>query len=234
MSTNRTVRRRPPKLAALFGVLAALAAVLIAPAGLAQPVTEPDAKPNPHASLPRTISEWNLQIAGRQRVALKGYDPVAYFPEGGGKAERGLQNLNVNYRGLTYYFTTIENRDRFAKNPNRYEPAYGGWCAWAMSKGDKTNIDPKSFIVRGDRLFVFYKGLFGDTRKDWLRGNHENLSRRADASWQRMAGEGPRRFPILPDEPEETENDSDADDGEDAANDEEAGTGPVVEPTPGG
>lgn len=220
--------------AMLCGLCVLAASLFVAPHAGAQPLAEGDAAPDPFVRLTRTISEWNLQISGRSRIGLKGFDPVSYFPEGGGEPVRGEPNFSVSYRAVTYFFKTIENRDRFADNPNRYEPAFGGWCAWAMSRGDKTDIDPNSFIVRDDRLYVFYKGLFGDTRKDWLRGNHDQLSQKADANWRSISDEGPRRFPVLPDEPEEAEGDANTTVEADADDEADPAVGPVVDPDDGG
>ncbi|MEM9166462.1 MAG: YHS domain-containing (seleno)protein [Planctomycetota bacterium] len=142
----------------------------------------------------RTIEEWNLE--GRSRLALKGYDPVGYFPEGGGKAKKGSDRYTLTHRGVTYRFASAANRDLFRAAPDRYEPAYGGWCAWAMTRGTKTEVDPKNFIVKNDRLFVFYKGLFADTRDDWRKGNHASLARRADDNWRDISEEEPRRVQL--------------------------------------
>ncbi|MEM8757016.1 MAG: YHS domain-containing (seleno)protein [Planctomycetota bacterium] len=167
---------------------------LAAAAGTIQ-AQQPEQSPSAEAEPVRNISEWNLTNRSRP-LALRGYDPVAYFPEGGGKAKRGNERISVNYRGVNYNFTSREHRALFTANPSRYEPAYGGWCAWAMSTGGKTEIDPKNYIVKNDRLFVFYKGFFADTRKDWLKGNHSSLANKADGHWRDIAGEEPRRSPV--------------------------------------
>jgi len=110
----------------------------------------------------RNISEWD--IPARSRLAIDCYDPVAYFPEGGGTPLRGKSNLQYEYGGVRYQFATAENLRRFKNNPARYEPAHGGWCSWAMIDGEKTEANPESFIVKDDRLFLFYDGAWGDTR----------------------------------------------------------------------
>lgn len=142
--------------------------------------------------LHRDISEWDLP---RNSLAIKGYDPVAYFPEGGSKATKGSKKITAEYRGVTYRFKTEANKETFLANPTRYEPAHGGWCSWAMTEGDKTEPDPKNFIVKGDRLFLFYKGLFGDTKKSWEKTDHETSANEADASWKDISGEEKREVP---------------------------------------
>jgi YHS domain-containing protein len=135
------------------------------------------------------LKHWNLSKKG---LALEGYDPVAYFPDHGGKATEGSEKITTTHRGVTYRFATEENRKAFLEKPARYEPTYGGWCAWAMSqnkggKGEKVDIDPESFTVENDRLFVFYDGFWADTRKDWKEnGGAPKLAAQGDGNWARM------------------------------------------------
>lgn len=152
----------------------------------------------------RNIKEWNLPHS-KAKLAIKGYDPVAYFPEGGGKPAKGSAKCSTEYKGVEYRFTSAEHRETFLANPDRYEPAHGGWCSWAMISGDKTEPDPKSFIVKDDRLFLFYDGLFGDTRAQWLKTDHDTSAAAADAQWKAMSGESARREPEkAPAKPEDT------------------------------
>ena len=74
-------------------------------------------------------------------VGIKGYDPVAYFTQN--KAVKGSKANAVAYHGVTYYFVSASTKDEFKKNPAKYEPQYGGWCAYAMGKdGAKVEVDP--------------------------------------------------------------------------------------------
>lgn len=136
----------------------------------------------------RDVSHYNLQ---RGKPANGGYDPVAYFPEGGGKPKQGRKEHAFVYRGATWWFATPENMAAFQKDPRRYEPAYGGWCAYAMGKtGEKVEVDPKSFRIQGGRLFLFYKSFFNDTRSSWIE-DETTLLPKADANWRRTSGEAP-------------------------------------------
>jgi len=136
----------------------------------------------------RNISEWNIS---KKKLAASGYDVVAYFPEGGSTPRKGKKKIHSTYRGVVYRFSSEEHKAIFEKNPYRYEPAYGGWCAWAMSKGSKTEINPKTFIVKNDRLFLFYNGLFGNTKTDWKKGDHLSLMTLADMEWNSISKENP-------------------------------------------
>ena len=128
----------------------------------------------------------------KANLAIKGYDPVAYFKEGGNKATKGKKSISTNYKSVTYYFSSESNKELFLKNPARYEPAYGGWCAWAMSNGSKTEVNPKTYIVKDGRLYLFYNGVWGNTKKDWEKGDHAQLSSSADSEWKDISGESPR------------------------------------------
>lgn len=139
----------------------------------------------------RTTSEWDLPK--RTKLAIKGYDPVAYFPEGGGKAKKGSKNFEHTHKGVTYRFASREHLELFKQAPNRYEPAHGLWCSWAMTSGDKTEPNPKTFIVKDDRLFLFYDGFFGNTKNDWLKGDHKKLAEQADREWLKISREEKRQ-----------------------------------------
>lgn len=130
----------------------------------------------------RDVSQHNL---GKDGLALGGFDPVAYFPEGGGRALKGLPEHEVIHGGVRYRFASEQNRAIFAKKPAKYEPQYGGWCAYAMASGEKVEIDPKAFVVAGDELFVFEKGLVVDSRKKWLK-DAAKLEPRANAAWAKL------------------------------------------------
>ncbi len=137
----------------------------------------------------RNPAKWNTEKSSR--LAIDGYDPVAYFPEGGGKPQRGDEKIIASADGVTYRFANTKNRDLFHANPSRFQPAFGGWCAWAMLDGEQVEIDPKSFIVKGDRLLLFYNGFFADTRSKWIKGDHAAESAKADAAWKKLSGESP-------------------------------------------
>ncbi len=141
------------------------------------------------ADPPRTPSEWNL---GKDKLAIQGYDPVAYFPEGGGVATKGDPAITTERGGVVYRFATAAHRDAFLAHPARYEPAHGGWCSYAMLEGDKVQVDPKSFLVKDDRLFLFYKGFLGDTRAKWLKGDPAAEAKTADTMWKKISGEDAR------------------------------------------
>ena len=122
----------------------------------------------------------------KQGLALSGYDPVAYFPEGGGKPAKGDAKITLTQGGVTWRFASEEHRKLFEASPKKYEPAYGGWCAWAMASGDKVEVDPTSFLIEEGRLQVYYDSFFADTRKKWLKETGAVLRPKADAAWKKI------------------------------------------------
>lgn len=172
-------------------VLSALALlpVYIAVAQSSQPASSAST-----AAQVRAVKDWNLPKAkGTDApLAIQGYDPVAYFPEGGGKATEGSKSIATTYQGVQYRFATTANRDLFLADPAKYEPAHGGWCSWAMKEGDKVEVDPKSFIVQDGRLFLFYNGTWGNTRAKWLKLDHAKAASEADTQWKKLSGEEAR------------------------------------------
>jgi peroxiredoxin Q/BCP len=132
---------------------------------------------------PAAVQHYNL---GSDKVAISGYDPVAYFTQG--KAIKGRKEISASHRGVTYYFASEEDRKLFAGAPEKYVPTYGGWCATAMAKGEKVEIDPTNFKVTNGRLFLFFKAFYANAIKDWNK-DEPNLSVKADANWKKLSGE---------------------------------------------
>jgi len=120
-------------------------------------------------------------------VALGGFDPVAYFPEGGGKAAKGFVKRDYKHDGVTYRFASDANRDRFKANPEKYTPAYNGWCAWAMAElNAKVDVEPTAYEIYNGKLYVFYDHADLNTHALWLKNPKEMISR-ADANWTMLA-----------------------------------------------
>ena len=117
-------------------------------------------------------------------IAIAGYDPVAYFKQG--KAIKGDKKYSVLANGILYYCSSESNKASFLSNHISYEPQYGGWCAYAMGeKGEKVQIDPESFKVVNNKLYLFYYSVFNDTRKDW-NSNETQLKSKADNNWKKI------------------------------------------------
>ncbi|MGZ5247416.1 MAG: YHS domain-containing (seleno)protein [Flavitalea sp.] len=119
-----------------------------------------------------------------KQIAIQGYDPVAYFNKG--MAEKGKSEFSSTYQGITYYFTSQANKSIFLLNPVKYEPQYGGWCAYAMgATGGKVVVDPKTFKIVNGHLFLFYNKYFNNTLKSWNE-DEKNLHAKADKNWEKL------------------------------------------------
>lgn len=117
-------------------------------------------------------------------VAIKGYDPVAYFTIG--KAEKGKPAFTSSYHGVDYHFANAGDLTSFQANPEKYEPQYGGWCAYAMGHdGSKVEVDPETFKIIDGKLFLFYNRFFNNTLKTWNQ-SESRLHGQADANWQKI------------------------------------------------
>lgn len=136
------------------------------------------------AEVIRNAAEYNLQNG----VGLKGFDPVAVFPEGGGQAKAGQPQFRLDYMGVTYLFMSAANLDLFVQNPDRYEPTYGGWCAYAMASGSQVDIQPHLFTINGNRAHYFVSSRAKANFDRDVMG-HET---RADGFWKQISGESPR------------------------------------------
>ncbi|MBL0339910.1 MAG: YHS domain protein [Bacteroidetes bacterium] len=117
-------------------------------------------------------------------VAIMGYDPVAYFVKS--KAVKGSKQFAVRAEGITYYCSSEENKQLLVKNYQKYEPQYGGWCAFAMgNSGDKVEVDPETFKIIDGKLFLFYNAYFNNTLKSWNK-DEINLKKQADKNWSKF------------------------------------------------
>lgn len=127
----------------------------------------------------KRIEQYNLE----NKVAIQGYDPVGYFTQG--KAIKGKKEFTTSYQGVVYKFLSSENKEAFLKNPSKYEPQYGGWCAYAMgSAGEKVEINPETFKIFDGKLYLFYNAYFNNTLKSWNK-DQTNLKTKADSNWKK-------------------------------------------------
>lgn len=127
-------------------------------------------------------------LLDKQGLALQGYDPLSYFDTSG--PQRGKVELTSTFRGVTYRFVSAANKERFDHEPLRFEPPYGGWCAFAVIDGDKVEVDPLHYRVIDGRVYLFYKGFFGDAGSKWdalvAKSTAAAIVRKADAGWREL------------------------------------------------
>jgi len=87
-------------------------------------------------------------------LALKGYDPVAYFTES--TPVKGKKEFSYKWRDATWRFANAQHRDSFREDPERYAPQYGGYCSWAVSQGNTADIDPDAWKIVNGKLYLNY------------------------------------------------------------------------------
>jgi YHS domain-containing protein len=90
----------------------------------------------------------------RGGLAIDGYDPVAYFTEG--RPVKGDPRFTHSHRGATYQFMSAASRDLFAKEPDRYVPQFGGFCAYAVSRNYTADTDPLAWKIVDGKLYLNY------------------------------------------------------------------------------
>lgn len=120
----------------------------------------------------------------KNKVAVEGYDVVAYFIDA--KPKKGKAEFAVYHQGITYHFSSNNNKELFKKNPAQYEPQYGGWCAYAMGNdGSKVEVNPETFKILNSKLHLFYNKYFTNTLKSWNK-DEARLMKSADANWMKF------------------------------------------------
>lgn len=88
-------------------------------------------------------------------LAIRGYDPVAYFTDG--KPARGLPEIEYEWNGYRYRFAGVGHRDLFKADPKRYAPQFENYCAMALSKGELVVADPENWLISDGKLYIFGK-----------------------------------------------------------------------------
>jgi YHS domain-containing protein len=110
--------------------------------------------------------------------AINGFDPVAYFTVG--RPVKGKRDLTVTYNGAKYAFATAENRAMFLKKPAKYEPQYGGYCAYGVAYGSKSDIDPEVWEIVDGKLYLL---INPGTMSIWQKKKRSYI-RTADKAWK--------------------------------------------------
>ena len=111
-------------------------------------------------------------------VAIKGYDPVAYFTIG--QPVKGKSEFAVKWMGATWHFSSATNRDVFKAMPAKYAPKYGGWCAYAVGRYNSLyKIDPHSWKIVGGKLYL---NAGKSVQRDWEKDVPGYITK-ADKYW---------------------------------------------------
>jgi len=110
---------------------------------------------------------------------------VAYFAVN--KPVRGKPEFASTYNDMTYHFVSADAKRMFDKDPEKYVPAYGGWCAFGMAVEDKFPVDPTNFKIVDGRLMLFLKNKNVDALTLSNQGDERKLTRKANAHWKKVS-----------------------------------------------
>ncbi|MBS1553986.1 MAG: YHS domain-containing protein [Bacteroidetes bacterium] len=132
---------------------------------------------------------WNITYSqvdpvSKEGVAIAGYDVVSYFLSN--KPAKGDAKFKSQYGGVTYYFSSIDNQKLFEANPLKYVPQYDGYCALAVSYGQKISINPETYKITNDKLYLFFNGKTSNGKVNSLdtwNKNEEKYFNKAEKWW---------------------------------------------------
>lgn len=120
------------------------------------------------------------------KVAIQGYDAVSYFKNN--KPLKGTSTYQLTYKGVIYQFANAENKATFKANPSKYEPAWGGWCGYAMAvNGEKVAVNPMCYKIIDGRIVLFYKTAWYNALTNWNEeaksSSEQKLVTKGDSYW---------------------------------------------------
>lgn len=135
------------------------------------------------AAIPAAAKDEDPVFTARGNLAIRGYDPVAYFTDG--QPVKGRKEFTLGWQGADWRFASAENRDLFAADPEKYAPQYGGYCAWAVSRNYTAPTDPDAFTLVSGKLYLNYNAK---VMEQWLEDRDANIEQ-ADENWPAVLNE---------------------------------------------
>lgn len=135
----------------------------------------------PVAFLAMAFASSTASASNQLAVALGGYDTVAYFTEG--KPTQGRAKFHSFWNGAVWFFSSEQNRDKFAADPAAYAPQYDGYCAWAASQNYKRPGDPQVWQIEDGKLYV---KVHEGAQKKWRADVPKHIAQ-GDKNWVRIA-----------------------------------------------
>ncbi|MEO5999656.1 MAG: YHS domain-containing (seleno)protein [Chitinophagaceae bacterium] len=110
-------------------------------------------------------------------VAIKGFDPVAYFTDNA--ATEGDKKFSFTWQGSEWHFKNEANMEAFKKDPAKYAPQFGGYCAYGASQDHKSPTDPKAFTILDSKLYLNYNPK---VKEVWIKDT-KGYIQKADSNW---------------------------------------------------
>lgn len=136
----------------------------------------------------QSASNWYYNI-DENNIAISGYDVVAYHTNE--QALKGVPEYSATHLGVTYWFSSLENKELFQKSSEEYLPAYGGWCTFFMGIDKKLGFpatrfrpDPENFRIINERVYLFAKNEQQDYKQYFESSDSDAILERADQFWE--------------------------------------------------
>lgn len=123
------------------------------------------------------------EVFSTSKGAIKGFDPVAYFTEE--KPVMGTEEFTYTWKEATWHFASSENLEKFKKNPEKYSPQYGGYCAYGIAQGYAVKIEPEAWEIVEGKLYLNYNLK---VQEDWQLKKQEYIAT-ADSNWPKVLKE---------------------------------------------
>ena len=117
------------------------------------------------------------QVFTTDAGAIKGYDPVAFFKAG--KPVMGLKEYSYEWNGAKWYFSSNDNLTAFKKDPEKYAPQYGGYCAYGTSEGHKAPTETDTWTIVNNKLYFNYSK---NVQTEWKKDQKARIEK-ADKTW---------------------------------------------------
>lgn len=152
-------------------------AILLVGMGLSTGCTDASTSSSKSGEIQQNQANTKPTIFAENGVAIRGYDPVAYFTNS--EPVKGKDEFSYDWQGATWKFASAENQDSFSSNPEKYAPQYGGYCAWAVKEGATAPIDPQAWKIVDSKLYL---NLNPDIQKQWQKDIPGNIAK-ADQNW---------------------------------------------------
>lgn len=130
-----------------------------------------------------TLFSQQIDYNTKKGYIAEGFDVVSYFVDG--KPKKGKKKYQTTYDNVKFKFSSEKNLALFKKNPKKYIPQYGGFCAYAVAvKKTKMYIDPEAYEIRDGKLYLFYNSWLTNKLDDWKKENTKELQAKGDKNWE--------------------------------------------------
>ena len=123
------------------------------------------------------LSAQDVPYNNTNGIAIKGYDPVAYFLQQ--KPVEGKDEFSYDWSGSKWKFASQADMDSFKMAPQKYCPQYGGYCAYGLSENHKSPADPNAWTIIDNKLYLNYNR---QVKEMWMKNSATRIEA-ADKNW---------------------------------------------------